>query len=172
MSIGIEVVGTVAALYQLINASAGLISEYMGVYNGEPTADNHLEEHVQNLKQACDLTKARYETMDSFEKLSDGERRVRKTADKCQASAQTLLDELRYVRKKQKSNDCMAAIAYVVKSKVHRTKIARMNARFKNDQQELQTIMQSEILYVKWFSYHSLLTIGPGRKTMPCKISR
>ncbi|KAI1023755.1 hypothetical protein LB504_005490 [Fusarium proliferatum] len=146
MSTGIEIVGTVAALYQLINASAGLISEIKAVYNGEPTADNHLEEHVKNLKQACALTKARYETMDSFEKLSDGERRVRKTADKCQASAQILLNELRYVRKEQKSNDCMAAVAYVVKSKVHRKKVERMDARFKNDQQELQTILQSEIL--------------------------
>ncbi|KAF5701809.1 hypothetical protein FGLOB1_9921 [Fusarium globosum] len=146
MSIGIEVIGTVAALYQLINASAGLISEYMAVQNGEPTADNHLEEHVENMKQACALTTARYKTMDSFEKLSDGGRRVRKTAEKCQASAQALLDELRYVRKKPKSNDCMAAVAYAVKSKVHRKKIERMDARFKNDQQELQTILQSEIL--------------------------
>ncbi|KAF5648832.1 hypothetical protein F25303_4860 [Fusarium sp. NRRL 25303] len=84
--------------------------------------------------------------MDPFEKLSDGGRRVWKTAEKCRASAQALLDELRYVRKKQKSNDCMAAVAYVAKSKVHRKKIERMDARSKNDQQELQTILQSEIL--------------------------
>lgn len=47
MSTGIEILGTVAALYQLINASAGLISEIKAVYNGEPTADNDLEERVK-----------------------------------------------------------------------------------------------------------------------------
>ncbi|KAF6514667.1 hypothetical protein HZS61_005801 [Fusarium oxysporum f. sp. conglutinans] len=84
--------------------------------------------------------------MSSSEKLSDAERRVQKTARKCHASAEALLEELRYVTDKQKSNDCMGAVAYVVKSKLHRKKIERIEVRFKNDQQELQTILQSEIL--------------------------
>ncbi|KAF5624504.1 hypothetical protein F52700_9673 [Fusarium sp. NRRL 52700] len=42
--------------------------------------------------------------------------------------------------------DCMGAVAYVIKSKVHRKKIEQMEARFKNDRQELQIILQSEIL--------------------------
>ncbi|KAG5751003.1 hypothetical protein H9Q70_006326 [Fusarium xylarioides] len=146
MSTGIEIVGTVVALYQLINASAGLISEFKDVCDGEPTANDHLEEHAKNLAQACALTQARYETMSSSDKLSDGEKRVQKTAEKCQASSQALLSELRYVRKRPESNNCMGAVAYVVKSKVHRKKIERMDARFKNNQQELQIILQSEIL--------------------------
>ncbi|KAF5569452.1 hypothetical protein FPHYL_1980 [Fusarium phyllophilum] len=146
MSTGIEVVGMVVALYQLINASAGLISEFKEVCDGEPTANGHLEEHAKNLAQACALTQARYETMNSSDKLSDGEKRVQNTAEKCQASAQALLGELRYVRKRPESNNCVGAVAYVVKSKVHRKKIERMDARFKNDQQELQIILQSEIL--------------------------
>ncbi|PNP74555.1 hypothetical protein FNYG_12178 [Fusarium nygamai] len=146
MSTGIEVVGTVVALYQLINASAGLISEFKAVCDGEPTANDHLEEHAKNLTQACALTQARYKTMSSLEKLSDGEKRVQKTAEKCQASAQALLGELRYVKKSLESKNCMGVVAYVVKSKVHRKTIERMDARFNNDQQELQTILQYEIL--------------------------
>lgn len=75
MSTGIEVIGTVVALYQLINASASLISEFKAVCDGEPTANDHLEEHAKN------LTQARYKTMISSEKLSDGEKRVQKTAE-------------------------------------------------------------------------------------------
>ncbi|KAK2124736.1 hypothetical protein NOF04DRAFT_1280339 [Fusarium oxysporum II5] len=105
-----------------------------------------MKEHAENLAQACDLTWARYETMSSSERLSDAERRVQKTARKCHTSAQALLEELRYVTDKQKFNDCMGAVAYVVKSKLHRKKIERIEAGSKNDQQELQTILQSEIL--------------------------
>lgn len=56
------------------------------------------------------------------------------------------------MKKSLESKNCMGVVAYVVKSKVHRKKIERMDARFKNDQQELQTILQSEILYVRSFS--------------------
>ncbi|EXA33169.1 hypothetical protein FOVG_15535 [Fusarium oxysporum f. sp. pisi HDV247] len=146
MTTGFEIVGTVCALYQLIHASTGFISECKTVYDGEPTTHHDIKEHAENLAQACDLTWARYETMSSSEKLSDAERRVQKTARKCHGSAEALLDELRYVTEKQKGNDCMGAVAYVVKSKLHRKKIERIEVSFKNDQQELQTILQSEIL--------------------------
>ncbi|KAF5550918.1 hypothetical protein FNAPI_7593 [Fusarium napiforme] len=146
MSTGIEVVGMVVALYQLINASVGLMSEFKAVCDGEPTANDHLEEHAKNLAQLCALTQAHYEAMSSLEKLSDDGKRVQKTAEKCQASAQALLGELRYVKKSLESKNCMGVVAHVVKSKVHRKKIERMDARFKSDQQELQTILQSEIL--------------------------
>lgn len=149
MSTGFEVVGTAVALYQLINASAGLISEFKAVCDGEPTANDHLDEHVKNLTKASALTQARYKAMSSLEKLSDGEKRVQKTAEECQASAQALLGELRYVKKSLESKNCLGVVAYVVKPKVHRKKIERMDAWFKNDQQELQTILRSEILYAQ-----------------------
>ncbi|EWY83857.1 hypothetical protein FOYG_13645 [Fusarium oxysporum NRRL 32931] len=103
MTTGFEIVGTVCALYQLIHASTGFISEYKTVYDGEPTTHHNIKEHAENLAQACDLTWARYETMSSSERLSDAERRVQKTARKCHTSAQALLGELRYVTDKQKS---------------------------------------------------------------------
>ncbi|KAJ9416146.1 hypothetical protein FOXG_20104 [Fusarium oxysporum f. sp. lycopersici 4287] len=151
MTTGFEIVGTVCALYQLIHASTGFISECKTVYGGEPTTHHNIKEHAENLAQACDLTWARYETMSSSERLSDAERRVQKTARKCHTSAQALLGELRYMTDKQKCNDCMGAVAYVVKSKLHR-KIERIEAGFKNGQQELQTILQSETLHAQWSS--------------------
>ncbi|KAF5586730.1 uncharacterized protein FSUBG_12021 [Fusarium subglutinans] len=146
MATGLEIVGTFAAVYQLINVSAGLITECMAVHNGERTAESDLKEHAQNLEEACKLTQARYRDMGSSEKLSDTERRVQKTASRCHASARALLGELDFVKKEQENYDCMGAVAYVIKSKVHRKKIERMEARFKNDQQELQIILQSDIL--------------------------
>ncbi|KAF5546929.1 hypothetical protein FMEXI_5434 [Fusarium mexicanum] len=149
MATGFEIIGTFAALYQLINVSAGFISECKAVRDGERTAESDLKEHAQNLNEACKLTQARYQAMDSSEKLSDTERRVRKTASRCHASARALLGELDFVEKEQENYDCMGAVVYVIKSKVHRKKIERMEARFKNDQQELQIILQSEILHVR-----------------------
>ncbi|KAF5234721.1 hypothetical protein FANTH_12073 [Fusarium anthophilum] len=146
MATGFEIVGTFAAVYQLINVSAGLITECMAVHNGERTAESDLKEHARNLDEACKLTQARYRDMGSSEKLSDTERRVQKTASRCHASARALLGELDFVKKEQENYDCMGAVAYVIKSKVHRKKIERLEARFKNDQQELQIILQSEIL--------------------------
>ncbi|KAF5670113.1 hypothetical protein FCIRC_9021 [Fusarium circinatum] len=146
MATGFEVVGTFAAVYQLINVSAGLITECMAVHNGERTAESDLKEHAQNLDEACKLTQARYRDMGSSEKLSDTERRVRKTASRCHASARALLGELDFVKKERENYDCMGAVAYMIKSKVHRKKIERMEAKFKNDQQELQIILQSDIL--------------------------
>ncbi|EWZ32277.1 hypothetical protein BFJ66_g3350 [Fusarium oxysporum f. sp. cepae] len=171
MTTGFEIVGTVCALYQLIQASTGFISECKTVYDGEPTTHHNIKEHAENLAQACDLTWARYETMSSSERLSDAERRVQKTARKCHTSAQALLGELRYMTDKQKCNDCMGAVAYVVKSKLHR-KIERIEAGFKNGQQELQAILQSEILHAQWSSYDSWLTMVLGHKIRLRSISR
>ncbi|KAF4500743.1 small s [Fusarium agapanthi] len=146
MATGFEIVGTFSAVYQLINVSAGFITEWKAVHDDERTAESDLKEHARNLNEACKLTKARYRAISSSEKLSDTERRVQKTASRCRASAQALLGELDFVEKEQENYDCMGAVAYVIKSKVHRKKIERMEARFKNDQQELQIILQSEIL--------------------------
>ncbi|KAF4958312.1 hypothetical protein FGADI_2478 [Fusarium gaditjirri] len=146
MATGLEIIGAVCALYQVIHISTGIISECKAVYDGESTTLDDMEEHVKNLAEACDLTRARCETMGPSEKLPDAGKRVQKTASKCRASAQALLCELRYVKEKQESSDCMGAVAYVVRSKFYCKKIERMEARFKNDQQELQTILQFEIL--------------------------
>ncbi|KAF5725091.1 hypothetical protein FMUND_185 [Fusarium mundagurra] len=146
MTTGFEIIGTFAALYQLFNVSAAFITEWKAVYDGERTAESYLKEHAQSLDEACKLTQARYQTIGSSEKLSETERHVQKTASKCHASAQGLLEELKFVEKEQKDYNCMGAFTYVIKSKVHRKNIERMEARFKNDQQELQTILQSEIL--------------------------
>ncbi|SCV47444.1 related to small s protein [Fusarium fujikuroi] len=103
MATGLEIVGTLAALYQLINLSVEFITEWKAVG-------------------------------------------VQKTAKKCRASAQALLGELSFLETEQESNNCMGPVRYVVKSKLHRKKIEKIEARFKNNQQELQIILQSEIL--------------------------
>ncbi|KAI1021112.1 hypothetical protein LB503_010006 [Fusarium chuoi] len=146
MATGLEIVGTFAALYQLIDLSVEFMTEWKAVYDGARTAESYMKEHAQSLAEACKLTQARYQTIGSYEKLSDTERRVQKTAKECRASAQALLGELSFLETEQESNNCMGAVRYVVKSKLHRKKIERIEARFKNDQQELQIILQSEIL--------------------------
>ncbi|KLO94922.1 small s protein [Fusarium fujikuroi] len=146
MATGLEIVGTLAALYQLIDLSVEFITEWKAVYDGARTAESYMKEHAQNLAEACKLTQARYQTIGSYEKLSDTERGVQKTAKKCRASAQALLGELSFLETEQESNNCMGPVRYVVKSKLHRKKIEKIEARFKNNQQELQIILQSEIL--------------------------
>ncbi|KAF5623955.1 uncharacterized protein FTJAE_10502 [Fusarium tjaetaba] len=139
MATGLEALGAVCAIVQLIQFSFKVVVGFKKVYDGEPTDYNVLEAHVNDMHENSVLVNRRFQSLGISEKSPPVEQELQGVANRCRDTARELQIELRYVTKNQQKGNCASAISYTFRSLLRRGRIERLRRSLDMEKKLMET---------------------------------
>ncbi|KAM0345605.1 hypothetical protein ACHAPU_006258 [Fusarium lateritium] len=143
MATGLEVLGVVSAVCQLISFAGESVSLCKKVYNGILTPDDDLKNHAQQMSDAMSRVEAR--NMNIGSQPSDYNSKFESIVKGCKAAAASLEEELQLVTGMNKKNKMIKALHATLRASSHRKKIERLEASLSGYRHLMETEMLSHL---------------------------
>lgn len=144
MTTSLEALGAASACLQVISLAAGLVSACKKVYDGRPTANDILEDQVQQMIEAVGRVRARCQTMAGTE-ASQYDKALEDVAQKCSAAARELQEEVRFVTRLREKGRLLKAINATLRASSHRKRIERLEESLSKYRQAMEMELLSHL---------------------------
>lgn len=145
MLTGFEALGAASAVLQVISVAGEVVSVCRKVYDGRPTSNDDLEEHVKRMSDAVGRIQDRCQVMANTQQ-SGYDKKLGSIAEGCKTAATELEREVRFVTSLHGKGSLLKAINATLRASSHRKKIKTLELLLFRYKQ----VMEVEIMSHLW----------------------
>ncbi|KPM41841.1 hypothetical protein AK830_g4691 [Neonectria ditissima] len=144
MATGLEALGAASAVLQVISFASDVISVCKKIYDGKPTANDHLEEHAKRMSDAAGRVQIRCQAM-AKNQPSEYDKKLADIAEDCKTAARDLEVELQFATGLQDKGNIFKAVNATLRASSHRKKVERLELSLSRHREVMEAEMMSHL---------------------------
>ncbi|KAH8667143.1 hypothetical protein BGZ61DRAFT_509602 [Ilyonectria robusta] len=148
MLTGFEALGAASAVLQVISFAGEVVSVCRKVYDGRPTSNDDLEEHVKGMSDAVGRIQDRCQAMANTQQ-SGYDKKLGSIAEGCKTAATELEKEVRFVTSMHGKGSLLKAIHATIRASSHRKKIESLELSLFRYKQVMEVEIMSHLYNFK-----------------------
>ncbi|KAH6955759.1 hypothetical protein BKA56DRAFT_534120 [Ilyonectria sp. MPI-CAGE-AT-0026] len=144
MLTGFEALGAASAVLQVISFAGEVVSVCRKVYDGQPTSNDDLEEHVKRMSDAVGRIQDRCQAMANTQQ-SGYDKKLGSIVEGCKTAATELEKEVRFVTSMHGNGSLLKAIHATIRASSHRKKIESLELSLFRYRQVMEVEIMSHL---------------------------